>query len=342
MSNYNLEKRDIYQMASLVKISTNIYNLYLKLCKLETSEKKDSEEYRKYLDYLSIYIDVENKIYEESELTLERILSWAKFLFNFKIEGKFNLEDVMTKKELDINTLVIYRILNVLLTKLTKCNNDLFTLSDKEISNITLMLGITNENKYNKHSNILLNKFIEKDFFYLLLSYLQEYIDDKKYKLFRQMLTMSKYNAIFLNKDIENFEIINNFDIPNSLYIYSRINSDLLKINFETYTQIISLFARNIADNEIYELLEIEDIDYNNISKSSTSILRQCMIKSAFMLMSSKTADEVNLVFREYIDNEEYIELDMKNSISTNLIINCFNDIELNKSRIKILSLGNN
>lgn len=40
MSNYNLEKRDIYQMASLVKISTNIYNLYLKLCKLETSEKK--------------------------------------------------------------------------------------------------------------------------------------------------------------------------------------------------------------------------------------------------------------------------------------------------------------
>lgn len=63
MKKYELDKKDYNQIENLIRIGSSIETLYKKMCNLEIEEKKDTDEYKKILDYLKIALEVESKQY---------------------------------------------------------------------------------------------------------------------------------------------------------------------------------------------------------------------------------------------------------------------------------------
>ena len=115
--------------------------------------------------------------------------------------------------------------------------------------------------------------------------------------------------------------------------------SELLLINKELYRRIKDTIGSAIVNNQIYELLEISDIEYNDIVKASSSVLRQNMMKAAFLFVSDEKINDLNYDFHEYIENNEFNEIQPNHNISSNIIMHSFTSIKDNKSKTQILKL---
>lgn len=327
MNNFNIDKSDLEQIEALLRNNTNIERLYKKLCNLELEDKKDTEEYTKLLNYLSIVIEAEDKIYKESNLTIERILSWLKFL----------------KQTKDQSNPIIIRINSYLFESIVKKYNQLINLPERELLNILTMSGIKlttkNASKEQICKCIMIKETIQKDISHTFISFLQESINNPTQKIFKEQLTVSKYEAIFLNKDIESFALKHNLNLPNNPYIISNFMKDLLELESNIYNNIKYLLCSKIVLNEIYNLLETSDSDYTDIQQAGTSVIRQCMIKSCLSLMSDKGVTDVNYSFQEFIEDKEYETVYPNSNVSEKIITNCFKNIKTDKAKIRTLSL---
>lgn len=339
MMDFNIEETDLEQIESLLKINTNIDRLYNKICDLEINGKSDTEEYKKIIEYLNIFIEGEEKIYNDSSVTGEKLLSWAKFLFIQKRQNCFDIKENIMIQNYDNR--IYSRIIHTILSKLSQNYSNLINLSNKELINIMTMSGMNITKKLNNDDiskRIIIKNYIEDDIYYSFLSLLQEQIEDTSQRIFREKIIIAKYNTIFINKDIESYLLKNNFIIKTNTYISSNIIADLLQDqNLNTLSK--NVLGATIVNEEIYELLEITDIEYNNITKATTSILRQCMINASLLFISDDTIEEIRNIINEYIKNEEYEIIYPNSTISNNLIDNCFKNVRSNKEKMKILSL---
>lgn len=327
MNNFNITQNDLEQIEAILRNNKNIQRLYDKLCKLEIQGKKNTNEFEKLIEYLSIVIEVEDKLYNEAKLTPEKILSWIKFLKTTK----------------DKNNTILQRIINTLFQKLTNNYNILKNLPIKELENILKISGINLTDKNPKKEEIckciLIKESIQKDSYHIFISFLEEKINNPKQKMFNEYLIESKYEAIFQNKDIESFAIKNNFDLPNKPYIFSPIIKEIHNINPILYKNIKDTIGDKIVSTQIYKILEIKDEEYNNLNIVSAQIIRECMIKSYLTLMSDQKISDVNYDFHEFIEDKDYEELYPNNNISENIIINLFKGIKKDKEKIRILSI---
>ena len=66
MEKYKLVNENYNWLKRIIQITTSIETLYKKLFILEINGQKDTEEYKKTMDYLSIALDVEDNVYEEN------------------------------------------------------------------------------------------------------------------------------------------------------------------------------------------------------------------------------------------------------------------------------------
>lgn len=327
MNNFNITKKDLEQIEAILRNNKNIQRLYDKLSELEVQRKKNTKEFKDLLNYISIVIEVEDKLYNEANLTPEKTLSWIKFLKRIK----------------DKDNIIIRRILNNLFQKLTNNYNILINLPNKELSNVLKICGINLTDQNSKKEEvckcILIKESIQKDSYHIFISFLQEETNNPKQKKFNEHLIKSKYEAIFQNKDIELFTLKNNFDLPNNPYIFSPIIKDIYNINPKLYTNIKDIIGSKIVSTQIYKILEIKDEEYNNINIVASQIIRQCMIKSYLTLMSDTKISDVNYELHELIEDKDYEELYPNHNISENIIINLFKSIKKDKEKIKILSI---
>ena len=340
MLEFNIERNDLEQIESLLRITTNIDKLYTKLCKLEIENKKDTDEYTKNIHYLSILIEEETKLYNKLNLTFNKTVSWINFLLNIKQINGINLRETLLTQNYDNH--IIIRILNNLTLNISKDYNKLINLSNENLEIVMKLIGIKISISSPKDiiCKCIISKIaIENDIHYAYLSFLQEEIHNPKQTSLRDKLITNKYNTAFINRDIESYTLTNNFNIKTNNFIISNIVPELLEINQLTYKNIQDLIGCTISSNEIYELLEISDLDYCDITKVTTSVLRQCMINSAFLFMSGEKISDINYEFHEYTDDKEYLEIHPNSNISYNLIINSFNSIKENRAKTKILSL---
>lgn len=338
MKNFNLNKTDLEQLEAILRNNKNIERLYKKLYTLEIEDKKETLEYTKLLDYLSIVIEVEDKLYKEANLTLEKALSWAKLLFNCKPNNSFiTIENIMKQ---NYDNLIISRIINKLLTIITQNNHELLMCQNKELTNIMTMLGINVLKIDKKHTlckSITMKNIIENNIYYTFLSILQEDIENPLQKTFKEKLIIAKYNTLLVNKNIEAYLLKNNFNIQINTYIDSESTSELLQINKQLYQIVKNTIACALANKQIYKLLEINDTDYNNIEKTTSSILRQCMMKAALIFLTKEEINNINNNLQNYINNDEYQTSHTNNTISTYLINNCIKNITTSKTKIKTL-----
>lgn len=327
MENFNITKKDLEQIEAILRNNKNIERLYDKLYNLEIQGKKNTEEYTKLLEYISIVIEVEDKLYNEANLTPKKILSWINFL----------------KTTIDKSNAIVQRIINTLFRKITNNYNVLINLSNKELSNVLKISGIRLTDKNPKKEEIckciMLKESIQKDSYYTFISFLEENINDPKQKMFSEYLTKSKYDAIFQNKNIETYALKNNLNIPIYPYIISPLIRDILNINPILYKNIKDSIGNKIVTNQIYKILEIKDEEYNNLNIAAAQVIRENMIKSYFIFMSDEKISDINHEFHEFIEDNDYEQLFPNNNISKNIIINIFKGIKQYRKKIKILSI---
>ena len=96
-----LDIEDYKLIGDLINITSSIKSLHDKLFILESKGKKNSDEYNKILDYLKISIEVENKIYNQLNI------SNAENIFNYLIKSE-NDKEIIKRIINNINTQFIF------------------------------------------------------------------------------------------------------------------------------------------------------------------------------------------------------------------------------------------
>lgn len=341
MEKYKLQNEDYELIQKIIKITNLIENLYKKLYELEINNKKDSNDFKNYITNLKNTIKIENKIYKEANLDYLRSYALANYILNFKLPDNF-LDDIESIMKQDYNNRVLRRILNVLYHNIVydnkmykeKIPSELLDLmKNADISNID---SIVNESIY---SNIELRKAFEKDILSGYLVFLQEYINNSYYKAFENEFIFNKYNTSFINKIIENDIINDNFNIQNTFYINSRLIADLTETDLELYEYLKNDYGLDECAKQIAKLIKMSDKEYNDKKNIITSLLRECYIRSTFLLLNDESILDINSDFHDFIESDEYVK-NGNNYISEGSIIKCFKLVKKDRNIPKIISLN--
>ena len=110
MNSYS-NKKDFKVVDSLMQISLSIGSLYSKLADLEIAGKKDSDEYRKTIEYLKISIETENEVLNSVFSLGYKYSEIVEYLRKSKKEGKLQ-EDYESAIEEDMQNNFLIRILS--------------------------------------------------------------------------------------------------------------------------------------------------------------------------------------------------------------------------------------
>lgn len=341
MEKYKLQNEDYELIQELTKIDTIIELIYKKLYELEINNKKDSNDFKNYLNSLKNIIKVENKIYKDANLNHIRSFALANYILDYKLPVHFlnDIESLMTQ---DYSNKVLRRIMNILYHNIVFDNKMYKEKFPSELLELMKNIGISDiDSIVNEsiHSNIELRKAFEKDTLNGYLVFLQEYINNEYYKAFKINFTHNKYITSFVYKNVENNMISDNFNIQDTFYINSRLIADLTNINLKLYEELKNDYGLEECTSQISKLINIKDSEYNDRKNIITSLLRECYIRSTFLLLNDETILDINSSFHDFIESKEYLR-EGSNSISENNIIKCFKLVKKDRNKLKILSLN--
>ena len=173
---------------------------------------------------------------------------------------------------------------------------------------------------------------IKEDLLYAFLFLSGEFTLNNKYTSIKDNIIASKYYVAFLNKNIENYLLNNKFKFPSSIIEYSSFLANIKKTETKQYEHLKTSLASEIANDEIASLLEL-NISDKNINTFIEVLLRNCFLRSAFLLLDDEQLLVINDAFHELVDNEEDFNENKK------LIISCFNAIKKDRQKKRVLSL---
>jgi len=250
-----LNKEEEKEIKKLINSVKNIDLLYKKIFELEIKNKKDSNEYKEIVEYLKLAKDMEDNIYKRNSFDIIKFIKWLKYLS----------KEIKLKSDIDYLAFQDYE------KKITK----------RIFNTIIFNMKYDNSLKFAKAEQA-----IEIDFYNSFLSILNDFIEKEEYSFLYPKLIELKYNVVFINKEYEQDFIDKNFDISKDLYIISKIVSEINKIEYENIIDMKNVFGKKLFLKQMLELLEISDMDYNNTNKYFESIVRQMLIKTAFLQMN--------------------------------------------------------
>lgn len=342
MSKYYLGTKDFEEIEALIKVTTAISNYYQILYNLEINGKKDEEEYLKILENFRMELEFENQLYNKYfHLNSDKCNAWIEFLFETKMPKKIE-KDIESMMKQDYDNRIIMRILNVLIKKSVENYQNVKSMVPETIIELLNQTGIPNADDclvQSAYKHIKINEALEIDTINAYLTILQECITQKEYKSFKKELINSKYNIIFINKDIEKNILSNNFNIPDTLYVNSKMIADFYDIDEFIYESLKDYYNTQISGQQLSQIIEIGDMDYSIPKTAVTSILRQCLMRATFMLMSDECLSDINYTFNETIEDKQYLLRHPNDKISIQLITNCFKTIKKDKTKPHVLSL---
>lgn len=336
LSNFN--KKELLFIENILKITNEIKNIYDKLYNLEIKQLKNTNIYLKQLEILKKAIEKENILYQQSNLTIEKYFKIIEFLTNTPNFKKTN--DIHSIIEQDNSNIIIRRIINNLIRH--SINNPNYP-NKLEISNLFKDLGIEDDNNQlikdiNNHSKIEIA--INDDINLLFISILKDSTLINKNILYKDKLNKAIYNTIFINKNLEKTLFEYNFDIPNKIYISSKLINEILITNYKMYNIITNLIVQTQINKHIIEVLIIKDYEYDNPKTYISSIINQCYIRTLLTFLSDNNIYKLNEEFHNLIDSETYISNYQDNNISEKAIIKCFKNINNDKTKKLTITLN--
>ncbi len=342
MEEYKIDIKDYELIRKLMQTTTSIETLYKKLYDLEIRGLKNSQSYEKYLDYLKIALEVENKTYEDATLSTERCAAIFEFLLTDRVPDGF-LSDTESIMSQNYNNRVTRRILGILIQKLFSDSEYSKSMVADEIMNKYM---ITDGSAFDPSlfdsvsASIEMQDALEVDMIRAYLKLLQEFVDSKYLSVYRDDLIKSKYNMVFINKRVENDLVNNKFNVPEILKLDSMLVAELAELDMEVYRLITNIFGVKESAGQISELIEVGDQEYRNSSKVIEAILRQCYMRSAFLFMSEDSISDINYEFYEFIEGDNYLQRHPNDHISEKIITSGFDSIKDDRKTTGILLSG--
>ena len=70
----------------------------------------------------------------------------------------------------------------------------------------------------------------------------------------------------------------------------------------------MSMEGADAAYGQIVRLLGISDSDYDDLSKTLSSIIKQCFIRAAFLFVSEENLEELKAKYHSFLEDKAYIE----------------------------------
>jgi len=334
----NFTKEELTIIESFIKSSHNIKNIYEKLEQLDINNLKNSQEYIYLINKLKQEINVENNKYKNANLTTEQKTKIIELLAsNPNSSRKDNIDTIINQQDNDLITRRVFNILiNQTVTNIDYTKNNIPTELLEFINAYNIPI---NDNKINKEINnyTQIQLAISNDINLVFLSILQDNLNLWKYSQYKNNLLKSFYSTLFINKNIEEQLINNNFNIDNNVYISSKLINDLLKSNSTIYNIISSILVEPQLDSHISNLLKIKDTEYNYPSINIYSILTECYIRSLLTFLTNERVQYLKKKFHYLTVNPTYSK---DNRNSQEIIINCFKNIKQDKSKKRIISLN--
>lgn len=336
LSNFNKDELALIEI--LLQSSNKINSIYDKLYKLEITKQKDSPEYNNQLEMLKKAIKSEKKKYQNANLTSEQQYKIIELLAN--TPNSLKISDTFSIIKQDDNDKLIRRVINILISQ-TITNIDYSKILN-EVLEIIKALGIPIDDEelskdINNQSRIELA--INNDINLVFLAILQESSSLFKYSEYKNELKKAIYNTSFINIDIEGQLIENNFNLPDNIYISSKLINDILKTEPTIYNRILSIIVQTQIIMHIKSLLEIKDENYNNRNTNISSIINQCYIRALLTFMNDDEIYKLNEQFHELIESPTYLKDHPKDRISEEIIIKCFKSVKYDRVKKRTISL---
>ena len=289
----------------LITLSNKILKIYDKLYNLEIDKKKNSIEYKKYISYLNLLIELEDEIY--IKLNNEDINTYINLIKESNIN--LSLSDFSVIIDSKNETYLLKRILNRL------------KLEYKS----RLINKFQKNNDINNANQLLLNQFIYEDILNAFLFETNISISKTNIEDYKNALNMIKYIVAFLNKPIEN-KIKSNFLIYNKCFLNSKLVANLYYMDENDYKKIIQRHYIEYIHPEIKKIGKIDIYNSSYSYEEYKGILQRNLLKAYLLL------DRENFLLKKKI----YDKI-MENNIDEN-ILNYQNPhvIMLDSERIEI------
>lgn len=337
----NFDKKELKILEHLLQTSNNVSNIFDRLCTLEMSELKDSNIYTQALQELTRAINIENETYSSAQLSETECYKYIKLLSEktklpiFDIRPTTSINNYQHKS--------IKRVINILTSMMI--NHPEF---HKNILNDSLTQQIMNLQIINQKedlingfiNNIQIDSTLDYDINCIFLSILEDEINKQKNTIIKNQLIKTKYCIKTTNKELEPFLITTNLNIPKTIFVNSKIKTQLLHAGEKTYNFIRFSKLKSKANNEISKLLDIKDNEYTNSKTESNSIIICCYLRALFTLMTDEEINDFNLQFHNIIENPKYASKHLYDRISENIIISCFKGYKYDKTKTRILSIN--
>lgn len=308
--NNNILVDDYVLVESLIKISYAIENLYHKLYMLEIKNLKESEEYKKYLEYLDMSLEYEEELYNESNLTALKCQNLIHLIINRYINKKMinDLESVLSRKYENAYFRRVVNKLNAIMKNDYSgmeelIDNDIFEIKDNIDYDYMYLSNLIRLN--------LMNDYIERIFLIL-----QEKIDEEKDIKLKNKLIRDKYYISFIFPNAEKKLMNNNFSVENRVCDITIIISYILGITEDEYKEIHNDYLEKEIRKLFYKTMFKEKEE--KVSKEKL-ILRECLIRALFMMANKKMIDELCKEFKSVSKiNCDNIEVFFKNCVTFN------------------------
>lgn len=254
----------------LYNITNSIKDLYFKLITLELNGKKNSEEYKKILDYLSMTRELEEKyMYEIDDCN--------KYLSYFE-KNMYGVNEMNAITEGNYLYLKEFRIIGNLLIYRDENNKD----------------------------ETILNEAILKDIMLMFIKNLDMCIKKTTNKFLKEKLIYTIYSLIYSNKNIETDLLYYNFNFELDNISKSNYIAYLLNIDNKKYNKKFMSYILNFTNNAMkYITKNTYNFDEEN---QIILFLKENIIKSCKDLCSNEKELErqKELVDSYDIGNENY------------------------------------
>ena len=337
MEQYTLTSKDYEWLKNIMKNNESIDAIYKKLCELEINGQKDSDEYKKYIDYLKIALEVENNIYATGKINFYNGSALVNYIIGERMPDDFlnDRESIIAK---DYNNRVIRRVLKNLIGIVA---SDYETVKKYMIPTqlVEFMKYIGMEDADQSVSNALYSSVqmkdaLDQDISNGFLTILRELTNSSKYAEYKNELIASKYHIAFIEPNTETLLLNNSFELPDGFYPNTSFAATVTETPEELLEQIKNTQGIQEATHHMMGLIRMHDGDFEDRDKAFSSILRQSFMRSAFMLVSEDVLGEYNYHFHDFIESDTYLKDYPNDNVGVQMVVDGFKLIDTDKKKL--------
>ncbi len=305
----NIDKTLQQKIENLIKIDLSIGNIYTNFCLLEKEGKKNSDKYKKYINYLEMVLEIENKKLEYFTFNKERILLTIAYL-----EEKYNLYGVDASYDymyLNNESKAATRIMTTFDSYLDDINNNYDIINKTDFQQITLLLKEKQIYDNLKTMGFQIQQ-LEKDD--------SLNITNQKTILLSDSFLDYKYNLAFINKDLEKDLLLNDFNVCNSLFFKKEEHAKVLGLSLKMYENLNIYVTLNESINKMVEYCKFTDIELVLPHNEERNKMILWFLINNFNNFRSEELFTIREVFLYYLPNENL------NPKSKKIVLSCLNN----------------